>query len=347
VVDHAGMTQGSAGMSGWETETGVSFRIDDFVVFKSNQGDLAEQHVGLVTGFVMEGSNDVSAALLMYEEAQLRDPSAYAQKFGDRKPAHWILQTTQRITVPVNHILAVANVACLPFWENSNARSGGFVVVGHKELLSSSGVTVGDNDLVCIRPLSSAPEERFVWARRLGGGAALATNMVLANIQYRLSLYLEARARADRAGTCDALSLDNVPAHFPYLVLGREWVRSHESQCKFRASSCVHEISGTCDDLIPLTGTSCLSTLVSLNGGSDERVADGLLVVQAGGPLPHMTLRWSPRRPGVLLIIFGGFAFYGPEDTHGSRGNPLWSSARNSRAVTRRSAALPTSGLVG
>jgi hypothetical protein len=346
VVDHAGVSQGSAGMSGWETDTGVSFRVDDFVVFKSNDGDVVEQRVGLVTGLGMEGSHDVHAALLVYAEAQLRDPAAYAQKFGLRKPAHWILQTSQRISVPVNNIVALANVACLPFWENSNARSGGFVVVGHMDLLPGPATNGGENDLFCIRPLASGPEERFVWARRLGGGAALALNMVLANVQYRLSLYLESRARADRTGTCDALSLDNVPAHFPYLVLGREWVRSHASQCKFTPTSCVHEVSGTCDDLIRLTGTSCLSTAVSLNCGSDERVADGLLVVQAAGTLPQMTLRWSPRRPGVLLIIFGGFAFYGPEDSRGSRGNPLWSSARNSRAVTQRAAALPTAGLV-
>ncbi len=85
-----------------------------------------------------------------------------------------------------------------------------------------------------------------MWAQRLGAGAELKTSMVLANIQYRISMYLEGRARADRAGTCDALSVDNVPVHFPYLVFGGDWISAHCSQCLFKASTSLHEISGLC-----------------------------------------------------------------------------------------------------
>ncbi len=89
--------------------------------------------------------------------------------------------------------------------------------------------------------------------------------MVRTNIQYRLTLYLEGRARADRAGTCDALSVDNVPAYFPYLVFGQEWIAAHEGQCRYNVSTSMHEISGSCEDMVPLTGTSCKTTCVGLN----------------------------------------------------------------------------------
>ncbi len=50
--------------------------------------------------------------------------------------------------------------------------------------------------------------------------------------------------------------------------------------------------------------------------------------------------------PRVLLIIFGGFSFYGPPNSDGRRGDALWRSTRNSRAVALRAKALPTCGEV-
>ncbi len=197
-----------------------------------------------------------------------------------------------------------------------------------------------------IRPLWTSPQDRFVWAQRLGGGAELSRSMVRANIQYRLTLYLEGRARADRAGTCDALSVDNVPAYFPYLVFGQEWITAREGQCRYNASTSMHEISGSCEDMVPLTGTSCQTTCVGLNGSSDPATSDGLLVVKSAGTLAEMTLRWTPKRPGVLLIVFGGFTFFGPPDDNGKRGDAIWSSTRNTRGVAHRAASRPSAGPV-
>ncbi len=125
--------------------------------------------------------------------------------------------------------MSIANVASLVFWENSSAQAGGFVVIGHTAPLEATS----SEDSLCIYPLFSTPERQFVWVQQLCGGAALAVNMVRENVQYRLSLYLESRAREDRAGSCNALSLDRVPACFQYMVLGREWILVHEESCKF------------------------------------------------------------------------------------------------------------------
>jgi hypothetical protein len=53
----------------------------------------------------------------------------------------------------------------------------------------------------------------------------------------------------------------------------------------------MHEILGSCNNMVPLTRTSCLMTCFGLNGQADTATADGLLVVQAAGTLDKMTLQ--------------------------------------------------------
>jgi len=48
----------------------------------------------------------------------------------------------------------------------------------------------------------------------------------------------------------------------------------------------------------------------------------------------------------VLLIVFGGFAFFGPPQGDGGRGDPIWSSVRHTRALAQRQRAVPQAGLV-
>ncbi len=110
----------------------------------------------------------------------------------------------------------------------------------------------------------------------------------------------------------------------------------------------MHEFSGTCEDMIQLTGTSCRTTCEGLSSSCQEHSSDGLLVVEGTTHLQEMTLQWTPRSPGVLLIILGGFSFYGPPNSDGWRGDALWSlrSTRNSRAVALRATALPPAGVV-
>ncbi len=81
------------------------------------------------------------------------------------------------------------------------------VIIGHVEALGGAE----DAGHMTIRPLWTSALEQHAWAERLCGGALLTVRMVLANIQYLISQYLESRAGADKAGTCDALSLGNVP----------------------------------------------------------------------------------------------------------------------------------------
>ncbi len=131
-------------------------------------------------------------------------------------------------------------------------------------------------------------------------GAALTVLMVWANIQYKLSLYLDSRARPDKAGTCNAVSIDNVPSYFPYTVFGKEWVSEREKRCTYCVNSGVHEFSGTCEDMIPLTGTSCRTTCVGLSGSCQEASSDGVLVVEGTTHLQEMTLWWTPRRQGCF-----------------------------------------------
>jgi hypothetical protein len=269
----------------------------------------------------------------------LANPEEYKRKYPGRELAHWLLQTEDVFQARPENIKKVAHVAPTTFWESCNARAQGFCLIGHVQ--STPG-----RDTVTLRQLWTSALERHVWAERLCGGAELSVRMVRANIQYRLSLFLEGRARADKAGTCDALSLDNVPAHFPYVVFGHDWVAQHEQLCTYSVSTGVHQFAGTCADMVPLTGTSCKTTCVGLNGSGDADTADGLLVVQPASTLAELTLRWTPKRPGVLLLIFGGFAFYGPPVAEGGRGDPLWSTTRNSRAVAQRAAALPGAGIV-
>ena len=97
------------------------------------------------------------------------------------------------------------------------------------------------NNAISIRPLWTSALGRCVWAERICCGAALTVRMVRANIQYKLSLYLDSRARPDKAGTCDAVSIDNVPSYFPYVVFGQEWVSEREKRCTYCVNSGVHE----------------------------------------------------------------------------------------------------------
>ncbi len=110
----------------------------------------------------------------------------------------------------------------MPFWENlnENASSMGFVVIGHRA--EQGGYGRQDHHLSTVDQSS---------------GVA----------QYRISLYVEGRASTNWAGpgTCEALSVENVPVYFPYRVFGADWIAAHGCQCRLQASKSLHEISGT------------------------------------------------------------------------------------------------------
>eukprot|EP00961_Rhodomonas_salina_P300704 3940032-Rhodomonas_salina.1 len=79
--------------------------------------------------------------------------------------------------------------------------------------------------------------------------------------------------------------------------------------------------------------------------------------------MPEVTLRWTPTKPGVLLLVLGGLTLYGPRtgvagsghSEHASedveeglegdpdlRGRPvLWNTRRNARSMAAKKSMQP------
>jgi hypothetical protein len=85
-------------MHGWETDTGVSFRVNDFVVVNAGtvEGGLpvpGGDKVGLVTSLAFGTEGQAALTLRMYVPAPLVNPEEYLRRYPGRDLAHWLLQT--------------------------------------------------------------------------------------------------------------------------------------------------------------------------------------------------------------------------------------------------------------
>ena len=94
---------------------------------------------------------------------------------------------------------------------------------------------------------------------------------------------------------------------------------------------------------MPILGSDIKHT--SVGGQVVHDASDGLLVVTSGDDdMPEVMLRWSPLRPGVLLVIFGGLSLCGPPVPFGEQCNEdilegrrvIWSTRRNARAMRHK-----------
>ncbi len=143
VPDRAGLVQCTARVNGWETVLGTSFHMQDFVIFEGEvDGTTARavgSRIGLVTGLQLDGNGPPTACMRVYAEAPLHSREEYAAKDLCRTLVHWLLQTDETVEVSAETVTGRAHVVPTPFWENVNAFSMGFVVIGHKVESHSTG----------------------------------------------------------------------------------------------------------------------------------------------------------------------------------------------------------------
>jgi len=190
----------------------------------------------------------------------------------------------------------------------------------------------------------------------MGVSFSAVTNMMLSNVQHRVNLFLRTRAKAAERGFVPAISVDNIPSSFLYLVFtDRDWFRelASKGQIKYTARSQLHEFSGTCAEMVPFFGKDIEIT----EGGG----LDGMVTVSVDGPdercrpylkvtshqernLAAVTLRSSPSRPGTLLVIFGGLEWWDPDSAKWDDGKPSWDTKLNWEQQHRLSVMFPNDG---
>jgi hypothetical protein len=84
----------------------------------------------------------------------------------------------------------------------------------------------------------------------------------------------------------------------------------------------MHSVGGKTFTFTVLLGKDCKETLFPCGKGF-------LQVVPGGTHAKEITLKWTPKRPGTLWVIFGGFMGFGPVvDADGTRG-ALWVTKRS------------------
>eukprot|EP00961_Rhodomonas_salina_P303436 3941230-Rhodomonas_salina.2 len=134
----------------------------------------------------------------------------------------------------------------------------------------------------------------------------------------------------------DALHLDNVPSTWLYNVLGAEWVALHERQCGYAAKTRTHTLVGTTSDFISIFGEDISET--ECGGAKDPSSAVLRVTSSQEGSMNEVTFQWTLLQPGTLLMILCGVALYGPVQPDQTRGDPQWSHASESLALSSKRA---------
>jgi hypothetical protein len=90
----------------------------------------------------------------------------------------------------------------------------------------------------------------------------------------------------------------------------------------YRNDTRMHSVGGKTSAFTALLGKDCKETPFPCGKGV-------LRVVPGGTHAKEITLKWTPKRPGTLWVIFGGFVGYGPViDADGDR-RALWATTRS------------------
>jgi len=317
-------------------KAGVEIALGCGVLIKSdNTGHECERLVGLVKALrvvLSPAGQTIMVTVIPYVFASLEDPEEYFDLHEERNFPHPVLQTDKSVEVDVDSVLEPVTLVPQCFWERPFTRLPNYyLVTGHVVDREKGG-------LMHAAHLATSPLVRTFWAEVCLGNTSTApmVEMLRRSVRLRLEAFLDRRVNSK--GCLDAIHLDNIPPQFMYKALGREWISAHERSCGYNAKTRQHELAGSCDDFAKLLGEGVKFTETDRNSG--------LLVVQSGNGMQEITFRWGPKRPGVLLLVLGGIAFYGPPQPDGSRGDPQWNTIRCSASVRAKRRLAPGSSLV-
>mmetsp|Transcript_26250 Transcript_26250/g.53519 ORF Transcript_26250/g.53519 Transcript_26250/m.53519 type:complete len:424 (-) Transcript_26250:81-1352(-) len=307
----------------------VSVSVGGGVVYKlPDSGNEWGVTIGLVVAMEPSQNSSISVTVVRYEFAPVGDWDEYLEDYPARSLPHRVLQSTRRFKVDIQSITQAVTVLPLLFWEPGFAG-------GRPDFFCVGGHLVGqDGDLTMVAPVATSPRLRVTWADIILGGSGVSSvvDMLRRNLQFRLTHWLDKRADQDRCGVIDVISLENVPSSFVYVALGSKWVEEHRDACEYRATSRQHQVSGSCEDFVPIFGYNIQQTVVSSTSAIMGVASSGLMLVTEGVGMAPVTLRWSPNRPGTLHVILGGIEVLGPPQPGGERCT-LWSTKRNARAA--------------
>jgi len=320
-----GMETDAVRITSCVTGSGVQLHVGGSVLFNRDDSTGIARRIGLVITLPIGQEGTMSAVeMLVYDFIPIDNWDEYGSTYPARDVPHVVLQTAEREVVELSRIERAVTLITPAFWERPFIRLRDyFLLAGHRT--KGSGAQVD-----AVSPLASSPLLRTRFAHNMLGSQAVAqmVEMIRRNLQYHMTLHLNSRPRVKKEGVLDSLSLDNVPTAWLYQVVGHNWVAAHPDQVSYNAKTRVHCIGGRTADFVSVFGDDIRVTPVSITNSVITEGVDALLTVTPGsGSVPEVLFRWTPKKPGVLLVSLGGVMLQGPVQPDGSR-HEVWHAMR-------------------
>ena len=322
--DHSMALKHGRGILSCVNTENITVKVGRAVSFQSSQSDGFPFRIGIVVSLQTASNSTFQAELMVYSYAPLPDSDKheYFRKYSARRVPHCVLQTDLRETVCLSMVTGAVQLHPPLFWEKPHARHGDYyLLAGHIHPVPC------DDQKDCVSPLCTSPSSRFSWASRIMSDVPSYVEMLKHNVQLRITTFLETRLRREMAGVLDILTIDNVPSAWLYVALGEQWVRDHEAQMYYQPRTREHRITGCTSDFIDLFGIDIKQTTLSNQSVLTDSVSGVLQIIEGPNGLPEVTMRWSPKQPGLFYVAFGALELLGPVQENGQR-NTMWKSNR-------------------